>query len=106
MLSEMEPSVTSLLDRLRQGDRAAFDPLIAIVYPELHRIAASYLRANRSPGVLQPTELVHEAYLRLVGAERADFHDRTHFFWTVCSRNRPGLVRPAPFRYAAQRRWH
>ena len=103
MLSHMEPSVTSLLDRLRQGDRAAFDPLIAIVYPELHRIASSYLRANRSPDVLQPTALVHEAYLRLVGSERADFDNRTHFFGTVASAMRQVLVDHARSRYSAKR---
>ena len=99
--------MTSLLDRLRQGDRAAFDPLIAIVYPELHRIASSYLRANRSsPDVLQPTALVHEAYLRLVGSERTDFHDRTHFFGTAANAMRQVLVDHARSRHAAKRGGH
>jgi len=101
--SEVSASVTSLLDRLRDGDQTAFDPLIAIVYPELHRIAAGYLREERPSHVLQPTVLVHEAYLRLVGMEHPEYHDRTHFFGTVARIMRQVLVDHARSRHAAKR---
>src|ERR1035438_2668235 len=81
--SRVEGSVTHLLARLREGDRTALDPLVAVVYPELHRIAAAYLREERPSHVLQPTVLIHEAYLRLVGMDQPEYHDRTHFFGTV-----------------------
>jgi RNA polymerase sigma-70 factor (ECF subfamily) len=99
----MAASVTSLLDRLRQGDRTAFDSLVAIVYPELHRIAAGYLRQERPSHVLQPTVLVHEAYLRLVEIEKPDYQNRAHFFGTVASIMRQVLVDHARERQAAKR---
>jgi RNA polymerase sigma-70 factor, ECF subfamily len=99
----MAASVTGLLDRLRAGDREALDPLVAIVYPELHRIAAAYLRQERPSHVLQPTVLVHEAYLRLVGIERPDYQGRAHFFGTVASIMRQILVDHARARGAAKR---
>src|SRR5579863_4652932 len=99
----MAVAVTSLLDRLRNGDRTAFDPLIAIVYPELHRIAAGYLREERPSHVLQPTALVHEAYLRLVRIERPDYHTRAHFYGTVASIMRQVLVDHARARRTGKR---
>ena len=99
----MVPSVTMLLDRLRHGDRTALDPLIAIVYPELHRIAAAYLREERPSHVLQPTALVNEAYLRLVEVERPEYQDRRHFFGVAASIMRQVLVDHARARGAAKR---
>lgn len=99
----MEGSVTHLLARLREGDRTALDPLVAIVYPELHRIAAAYLREERPSHVLQPTVLIHEAYLRLVGMDQPEYHDRTHFFGTVAKIMRQVLVDHARARGASKR---
>jgi RNA polymerase sigma-70 factor, ECF subfamily len=99
----MSVAVTSLLDRLRNGDRTAFDPLVAIVYPELRRIAAGYLREERPSHVLQPTALVHEAYLRLVEIERQDYQNRAHFFGTVAGVMRQVLVDHARSRQAVKR---
>jgi RNA polymerase sigma-70 factor (ECF subfamily) len=99
----MAGSVTGLLDRLRAGDRTAFDPLVTIVYPELHRIAAGYLRQERPSHILQPTALVHEAYLRLVEVERPDYRDRAHFFGIVASIMRQVLVDHARARGASKR---
>jgi RNA polymerase sigma-70 factor (ECF subfamily) len=99
----MAASVTSLLDRLRGGDRTAFDPLVAIVYPELHRIAAGYLRQERPSHTLQPTALVNEAYLRLVGSKRPDYRDRAHFFGIAANVMRQVLVEHARARGAAKR---
>jgi RNA polymerase sigma-70 factor (ECF subfamily) len=99
----VEGSVTHLLARLREGDRTALDPLVAIVYPELHRIAAVYLREERPSHVLQPTVLIHEAYLRLVGMDQPAYHDRTHFFGTVAKIMRQVLVDHARTRGASKR---
>jgi len=99
----MSASVTSLLDRLREGDRTAFDPLVAIVYPELHRIAAGYLRQDTPSHVFQPTVLVHEAYLRLVKVEQPDYQNRAHFFGTVASVMRQVLVDHARERQSGKR---
>jgi RNA polymerase sigma factor (TIGR02999 family) len=72
--------VTSLLAQLRQGDRQAEERLIPLVYAELRRLAASYLRKERREHTLQPTALVHEAYLRLRDVRDIDWRSRNHFF--------------------------
>ena len=68
-----------LLD-LKNGDPAAVDRLMPIVYDELRRLAAHYLRDERAAATLQPTALVHEAYLRLVAQHMPDWESRSHFF--------------------------
>ena len=95
--------MTSLLHRLREGDRAALNPLVAIVYPELHRIAEGYLRQERPSHVVQPTVLVHEAYLRLVQKGPDAYHNRAHFFGVAASLMRQILVDHARSRNAAKR---
>ena len=72
--------MTELLRAWRQGDRAAEADLLPLVYAELRARAARALGRERLDHTLQPTALVHEAYLRLVGQEQADWQDRTHFF--------------------------
>lgn len=77
----MDPSpgeVTRLLRAMRDGDGAASGALLPIVYQELHRIAASYMRRERADHTLQPTALINEAYLRLAG-EEIEFQNRAHF---------------------------
>ncbi len=76
-----EPSTQALLDRARDGDARASDLLLPRVYDELRRLAAAQLRRERADHTLQPTALVHEAYLRLVGA--GTFRDRAHFSATA-----------------------
>jgi RNA polymerase sigma factor (TIGR02999 family) len=71
-------SIPYLLEEWRRGDRSAYDRLIPIVYAELRRLARAHLRSERFGQSLQATVLVHEAYLRLVGAD-VDWRDRTHF---------------------------
>jgi hypothetical protein len=72
--------VTATLAAIEGGDRNAPEQLLVLVYDELRRLAASRL-AQESPGqTLQPTALVHEAWLRLVGDQNPSFNDRTHFF--------------------------
>lgn len=72
--------VTHLLFELKQGNKEAQDRLIQLVYDELRRIAAQYLRKEEANHSLQPTVLVHEAYLRLIKLERIDWQTRSHFF--------------------------
>ena len=73
-------AVTVLLDRIRRGDRATLTALMEIVYPELRKLARGLLRRERPGHVLQPTALVNEAYIRLVGHERHNWQNRAHFF--------------------------
>ena len=76
-----EPTdVTSLLARWQAGEDGAHDRVAEAVYPELRRIAASYLRRERANHTLQPTALVHEAFLRLVHAGSLRFDCRQQFF--------------------------
>jgi RNA polymerase sigma factor (TIGR02999 family) len=71
-------AVTRKLDEIRLGDESAWPDLIQLVYADLRRVAASYLRQERSGCTLQPTALVHEAYLRL-RRRQPEWQDRGHF---------------------------
>jgi RNA polymerase sigma factor (TIGR02999 family) len=95
--------VTLLLAELRRGDEQARDQLVTLVYPELKRIAARYLRQERPDHSLRPTGLVHEVYLRLIGAERATWQNRAHFFAAVAREMRHLLVDYARARNARKR---
>jgi RNA polymerase sigma factor (TIGR02999 family) len=97
------PTLTQLLQRGREGDKAAIDQITPAVYQELRRLAASYLR-NQTPGhTLQPTALVHEAYLRLVDRTAANWKDRAHFFNIAATIMRQILVDHARSKVAAKR---
>ena len=72
--------ITFLLDRLTAGDRSAEEVLMPRVYVELHQLASSRMRAERPGHTIQPTALVHEAYLRLCSAYEVKWQDRAHFF--------------------------
>jgi RNA polymerase sigma-70 factor, ECF subfamily len=72
--------VTALLERWRHGDAAALDQVSEVVYPELRKIADAYLRRERADHTLQPTALVHEAYLRLQAAGQLRFEGRRQFY--------------------------
>jgi RNA polymerase sigma-70 factor (ECF subfamily) len=72
--------VTILLAELKKGDKSAASKLIPIVYNELRRLAAGYMRRERSDHTLQPTALVHEAYLKLIEQRSVDWQSRAHFF--------------------------
>ena len=101
----MTPSedVTALLDDWGRGDREALDRLLPLVYAELRRIAARQLRAERAGHTLQPTALVHEAYLRLVNQRRVDWQNRAHFFGVSAQVMRRILVDHARRRNANKR---
>ena len=74
-----KPPVTLLLQAWKDGDGSALDQLIPLVYTELKRMAAVYLSREAASQTLQPTALVHEAYLRLAGTGDPDFHNSAHF---------------------------
>jgi len=95
--------VTELLRRWNSGDREAMDRLMPIVYDELRRLAAGYLKGERPGHTLQPTALVHEAYLRLVRQDRVEWQNRAHFFGIAASMMRRVLVDHARRRQAEKR---
>jgi len=84
--------VTGLLRAWGQGDLQARETLMPLVYKELRRQATVYLRRERADHTLQPTALVHEAYLRLVGQDRVVWQSRTHFYGIASQMMRRILV--------------
>lgn len=80
MKSPPPADITNLLARSGQGDKAALDQLLPLVYQELRRLAHHQLQKERAHHSLQTTGLVHEAYLRLVGQNKVDWGNRVHFF--------------------------
>lgn len=97
------PDITELLDRWGAGDAAAFDELLPLVYAELRHLAEAYLRRERADHTLQPTALVHEAYLRLTGVRAANFSNRAHFYGAAATAMRRVLVDHARSRRALKR---
>ena len=84
--------ITQLLIDLRTGKRDAEAKLIPLVYAELRQLAAHYLRGERADHTLQPTALVHEAYIRLTKLHDIDWQSRSHFFATAATIMRRILV--------------
>src|SRR5689334_6913567 len=72
--------ISGLLRAWSGGDQSALDRLVPIVYDVLHRLARRYMKGERDGHSLQTTELVNEAYLRLLDYRRMDWQDRIHFF--------------------------
>jgi RNA polymerase sigma-70 factor (ECF subfamily) len=95
--------VAELLDATRRGDAAAYDRLLPLLYNELRAIAGRHMRGERPDHTLQPTALVHEAFLRLVGGSPVHFEDRTHFLRAASQAMRRVLVDHARARTAAKR---
>lgn len=98
--------VTELLLRWSQGDVSARDALVPLVYDELRRIARRCLATQRNGHTLQPTDLVHEAYMRLSRRHSMDFQDRVHFFALSAQIMRQILVDHARKRGATKRGGH
>ena len=84
--------VTQLLLAWRQGDQAALDQLVPLVYEELQRMARHHLSHERDGHTLQTTALVHEAYLRLINIHEIEWQDRAHFFCVAARMMRRVLV--------------
>jgi len=99
----MAASVTALLLAWRQGDQAALDALVPVVYQELHRLAHRYMTGQQPDHTLQTTALVHEVYLRLVACQEVRWQDRAHFFAVCANLMRRILVDFARSRQAAKR---
>jgi RNA polymerase sigma factor (TIGR02999 family) len=95
--------VTALLCRIRTGDAAAREQLIAVLYPELRKLAARLLRPDERGRTLQPTALVHELFLKLAGEQGSTWQDRTHFFAVAAQLMRRILVDHARRSSAAKR---
>ncbi|MEZ5427881.1 MAG: sigma-70 family RNA polymerase sigma factor [Pyrinomonadaceae bacterium] len=89
--TEQTQEVTELLNALSDGNREATDKLIPIVYSELRRLAGSYLKSEREGHTLQPTALVHEAFLKLVD-QKVRWESRSHFFGVAAKLMRRILV--------------
>jgi RNA polymerase sigma factor (TIGR02999 family) len=96
--------VTRLLHRLREGERSALDELMPLVYGELRRIARAFMRRQRPGHTLQPTALVHEAFLKLFDETKLDVEDRAHFLALMARLMRQVLVDHARG-YRRQARW-
>src|SRR5258707_13222955 len=95
--------VTRLLDAAQAGDRRAAADLLPLVYDELRKLAAARMASESPDQTLQPTALVHEAYLRLVGpADAARWENRGHFFAAAAEAMRRILVDAAPRKRAGK----
>ena len=84
--------ITQLLLAWSDGDKQALDRLVPLVYDELRRLAQSYMRKERAGQTLQTTALIHEAYLRLIDADRVQWRNRAHFFGIAARLMRQILV--------------
>jgi RNA polymerase sigma factor (TIGR02999 family) len=98
------PDVTKILSQIESGDPTAGEQLLPLVYDELRRLAANYLKQERPGQTLQPTALVHEAYLRLVNPDdRQRWDSRGHFFAAAAEAMRRILVDQARSKQALKR---
>ena len=101
--SDPAGDVTRLLHQMREGDSAAADRLMPMVLGELHSLAKHYMAGERVGHTLQPTALVNEAYMRLLGGQARDWQNRAHFVGVAASLMRRILVDYARRRQAARR---
>ncbi len=99
----MASNITQLLNEYQNGKKTALDELFPMVYGELRKLAANRLRGERADHTLQPTALVHEAYLRLVEQHSADWQNRAHFFGLAAEMMRRILVNHAVANNAEKR---
>jgi len=105
-VTPLEPTpgqITQLLVSLQEGDPDAANRLFPLVYDELHRLAASYMRRERPDHTLQATALVNEAFLKMVGNDAVEFESRAHFFGIAAAVMRHVLVDYARSRAASKR---
>src|SRR5579883_2030912 len=102
-MSATPAQLTQLLVNYTNGDPQALEQLLPAVYQELHRLAQGYMRRENSQHTLQPTALVHEAYLRLVDQKVAHWQNRAHFFGVAAQLMRRILIDHARNKKAAKR---
>jgi len=98
-----DQSVTLLLQDFVNGDKAALDRVLPLLYDELRKIASGVLRNERSGHTLQPTALVHELYARILGQEQPDYRSRAHFLGVAAGVMRQILIDHARGKRAAKR---
>lgn len=103
MTTRSPKDITQLLVDWRNGDKAAMDQLLPIVYDELRRLASSLFRRERVNHTLQPTALVNEAYLHLVGQSEVSWQNRAHFFSAAAQLMRHILIDHARAHNATKR---
>lgn len=96
-------TITEALTSMARGDRDALDRIVPLIYGEMKRLAASYLKGERPGHTLQPTALAHEAYLRLVGGNTPEWQNRAHFLGVAARAMREILVDHARRRKALKR---
>ena len=92
-----------LVDRLERGDRGALDEMLPVIYAELKRLAQLYLRRERPDHTLQPTALVHEAYMKLIDQRQVDWRNRAQFLGVAAGAMRRVLLHHAETRNAQKR---
>jgi len=102
-MAEESGEVTQMLERWRDGDPAAVESLIPLVYAQLHRIARGYMRHEREDHTLQPTALVNEVYMRLLNQRKVAWNDRGHFF-TFAARMMRNILKDHARAHLAERR--
>ena len=106
MTTDSPKEVSLLLSAWSDGDQAALDKLVPLVYEELHRLAHRYISRERPGNALQTTALAHEAYLRLVDVKGVSWQNRAHFFAVAAQMMRRILVDLARVQTKSQvRRW-
>src|SRR3954471_812683 len=102
LLMASDPDVTQLLRAWRAGDAGAGERLLPIVYAELHRRGAAALRRENTGDTLQPTALVHEAYMRLVDQRQGEWQNRSQFYGIAAQMMRRVLIDHAREHLAAK----
>jgi RNA polymerase sigma-70 factor (ECF subfamily) len=102
-MSGSDGKVTVLLKSLSEGNAAAAEELMPLVYDELHRLAAGYMRRERPDHTLQPTALINQAYLRLAKQEDVAWQNKAHFVGVAANIMRRVLVDHARERHTAMR---
>src|SRR5579863_5187102 len=90
--NRLHEDLTGLLNRMHSGDPKAGEQAASLVYDELHRLASREMRRERPGHTLQTTALIHEAYLKLVGAQSLQIQNRAHFFAIASQQMRRILV--------------
>ena len=95
--------LTQLLIKWRDGDRSALDEMTPVLYEELRKLARYFLKSERGDHTLQPTALVHEAYLRLIDQRSVDWRNRAHFLGVAATMMRRILLNHAQAHNAAKR---
>jgi len=103
MTSPSNDDITRILNAVNDGRGAARIRLLDLIYHELHRLAGGLMRGERADHTLQPTALIHETYIRLLGSQSPNWANRAHFFGAAAEAMRRILIDHARERNAAKR---